>query len=85
VVVVLTENAAGSAIVREEIGLAMGRASLSSSSSRRPSRRSPLRWDAQRAAVHPFDIDEPQEGLVKLTDWVNLFAAPGRKSFTKPS
>jgi hypothetical protein len=22
----------------------------------------------------PFDIDEPQEGLVKLTDWVNIFA-----------
>jgi hypothetical protein len=36
-------------------------------------------------AVHPFDIDEPQEGLVKHTDWVNLFAAAGRKSFTKPS
>jgi hypothetical protein len=49
VMVVLTANAAGSAIVREEIGFAVGRASLSSSSSRRPSRRSPLRWDAQRA------------------------------------
>ncbi|MGH3218696.1 MAG: hypothetical protein ACRDPY_08305 [Streptosporangiaceae bacterium] len=22
----------------------------------------------------PSDIDEPQEGLIKLTDWVNMFA-----------
>lgn len=75
VVVVLTENAAGSPIVREEIGFALGQdklviALVTSAVAQNPAALGMLNG---REYI-PFDIDEPQEGLVKLTDWVNIFA-----------
>jgi len=75
VVVVLTENAAGSPIVREEIGFALGQdklviALVTSAVAQNPAVLGMLNG---REYI-PFDIDEPQEGLVKLTDWVNIFA-----------
>lgn len=75
VVVVLTGNAAGSAIVREEIGFALGQDKLvvplvTPEVAQRPADLGMLNG---REYI-PFDIDEPQEGLIKLTDWVNLFA-----------
>jgi hypothetical protein len=75
VVVVLTENAAGSPIVRDEIGFALGRG--------KPVIPLVTPGVAQSAAALgmlngreyiPFDIKDAHEGLIKLTDWVNSFA-----------
>ncbi len=75
VVVVLTENAAGSPIVREEIGFSLGQGKpvvplVTPAVAQNPAALGMLNG---REYI-PFDIDEPQEGLIKLTDWTNMFA-----------
>lgn len=75
VVVVLTDNAAASPIVRDEIGYSLGIG------------KPVVPLVAPSVAVSivslgmlsgleyvPFDIDNPQDGLLKLTDWVHKFA-----------
>jgi hypothetical protein len=75
VVVVLTENAAGSPIVREEIGFALGQGKLVVPLVTPTVAQNPAALGMLNGREYvPFDIDEPQEGLIKLTDWVNLFA-----------
>lgn len=75
VVVVLTQNAAGSSIVREEIGFALGKKKLVVPlvTAEVASDGASLGMLSGREYI-PFDIDNPQEGLIKLTDWVNAFA-----------
>ncbi len=75
VVVVLTENAAGSPIVREEIGFALGQGKLVVPLVTPAVAQSPAALGMLNGREYiPFDIDDPQEGLIKLTDWVNHFA-----------
>jgi hypothetical protein len=75
VVVVLTENAAGSAIVREEIGFALGQGKLVVPLVTPAVAQSPAALGMLNGREYiPFDIEDPQEGMIKLTDWVNLFA-----------
>jgi hypothetical protein len=75
VVVVLTENAAGSPVVREEIGFALGQGKLVVPLVTPAVAGSPAALGMLNGREYiPFDIDDPQEGLIKLTDWVNHFA-----------
>ena len=74
-VVVLTENAAGSPIVREEIGYALGQGKLVVPLVTPAVARNPAALGLLNGREYiPFDIADPQEGLIKLTDWVNVFA-----------
>jgi hypothetical protein len=74
-VAVLTGNAAGSAIVREEIGFALGQGKLVVPLVTPEVAQSPAALGMLNGREYiPFDIDEPQEGLIRLTDWVNMFA-----------
>ncbi len=74
-VVVLTENAARSSIVREEIGYALGRNKLVVPLVSPMVAQSPASLGMLNGPEYiAFDIEDPQEGLVKLTDWVNAFA-----------
>jgi hypothetical protein len=80
VVVVLTENAARSPIVREEIGYALGQQKLvvalvTPAIAQNPAALGMLGGQEYIA----FDIDDPQEGLLRLTDWVNAFARHARE------
>ena len=75
VVVVLTENAANSPIVREEIGFALGQSKLVIPLVTPAVAQNPAALGMLNGREYiPFDIDEPQDGLVRLTDWVNAFA-----------
>jgi TIR domain len=75
VVVVLTENAASSPIVRDEIGCARGLGVLVVPLVTPAVAQSPAALGMLNGREYiPFDIDDPQEGLIKLTDWVNHFA-----------
>ena len=75
IVVVLTENAAGSPIVREEIGFALGQSKLVVPLVTPAVAQNPAALGMLSGREYiPFDIDDPQEGLIKLTDWVNFFA-----------
>jgi hypothetical protein len=75
VVVVLTENASGSAIVREEIGFALGKGKLVVPLVTPPVAQNPAALGMLNGREYIlFDVDDPQEGLIKLTDWVNIFA-----------
>lgn len=75
VVVVLTDNAAGSPVVREEIGFALGQGKLVVALVTPAVAQNPAALGMLNGREYiAFDIQEPQEGLVKLTDWVNLFA-----------
>jgi hypothetical protein len=75
IVVMLTENAAGSPIVREEIGFSLGKDKLVVPLVTPAVAQNPAALGMLSGREYiPFDIDEPQEGLIKLTDWVNMFA-----------
>jgi hypothetical protein len=75
IVVMLTENAAGSPIVREEIGFSLGQRKLVVPLVTPAVAQNPAALGMLNGREYiPFDIDEPQEGLIKLTDWVNMFA-----------
>lgn len=75
VVVVLTGNAAASGIVREEIGFALGRSKLVVPLVTPDVAQNPAALGMLNGREYiPFDIDDPQDGLIKLTDWVNTFA-----------
>jgi len=74
-VVIMTENAAGSPIVREEIGFALGQGKLVLPLVTPDVARNPAALGMLNGREYiPFDIAEPHEGLLKLTDWVNQFA-----------
>jgi hypothetical protein len=75
VVVVLTENAANSAIVREEIGFTLGQGKLVVPLVTPGVAQSPAALGMLNGREYiPFDIEQPEEGLIKLTDWVHVFA-----------
>lgn len=74
-VVILTENASGSIFVREEIGFALGQGKLVVPLVAPAVAQDPAALGMLNGREYiPFDIDEPNDGLVKLTDWVNQFA-----------
>ncbi len=67
-VVILTDNAAGSPIVREEIGFALGQGKLVVPLVTPPIARNPAALGMLNGREYiPFDIDEPHDGLIKLT------------------
>ena len=75
VVVFLSEDAANSAIVREEIGYAMGKGILVVPLVTPAVAQQPARLGMLLGLEYiVFDPDDPQEGLLKLTDWANAFA-----------
>jgi hypothetical protein len=75
VVVVLTENAAASPIVREDIGFGLGQGRLVVALVTPAVAQNPAALGMLNGREYiPFDIDKPQEGLIRLTDWVNMFA-----------
>lgn len=79
----LTENAVGSPIVREEIGYALGQGKLVVPLVTPAVARNPAALGLLNGREHiPFDIADPQEGLIKLTDWVNVFARQKQGSYT---
>jgi hypothetical protein len=72
VVVVLTSNAAASAIVRDEIGYALGKGKLVVALVTPDVARDPTKLGMLNGLEYiPFDIDNPQDGLLALTDWAN--------------
>lgn len=80
VVVLLTENAASSAIVREEIGFSFGLNKLVISLVTPAIAQNPAALGMLNGREYIlFDIQEPQEGLIKLTDWVNDYARRTRE------
>ena len=75
VVVVLTDNASSSPIVREEIGFALGQGKLIVPLVTPGVAQNPTALGMLNGREYiPFDINSPEQGLIKLTDWVNLFA-----------
>ena len=75
VVVVLTENAANSPIVREEIGYSLAlHKRVVPLVTPTVARDGAMLGMLNGLEYVPFDIDSPQEGLLRLTDWVHKFA-----------
>jgi len=72
VVVVLTENAAASPIVRDEIGYSLGlNKPLVPLVAPAVARNGTMLGILNGHEHFPFDIDSPHEGLLRLTDWVH--------------
>jgi hypothetical protein len=84
VVVVLTKNAASSPIVREEIGFAHGLDKLVVPLVTPSVAQSPAALGMLNGREYIlFDIDDPQDSLIKLTDWVNMFASQKQEELHK--
>jgi TIR domain len=76
VVVVLTENAAASPIVRDEIGHSLGlHKPVVPLVTPAVARNSAMLGMLNGLEYVPFDIDSPQDGLLLLTAWVHKFAS----------
>lgn len=71
----LTQNAAGSPIVREEIGFALGRRKLVVPLVTPAVAQDPAALGMLNGREYiPFDIEDPQDGMIRLSDWVSMFA-----------
>lgn len=80
VVALLTENAASSEIVRDEIGFSFGLHKLVIPLVTPVISQNPVALGMLNGREYIlFDIQDPQEGLIKLTDWVNDFARRTRE------
>lgn len=73
-VVLLTKSASESPIVREEIGFAMGNGVLVVAlvTPEVASNSTALGMLKGKEYI-PFDLEDPKEGLIRLTDWVNQY------------
>ncbi len=81
-IVLLTKSASESPIVRDEIGFAMGQGTLVVALVTPEVASDPVALGMLNGKEYtPFDLDDPKDGLIGLTDWVNEYVRIQQQKF----